>query len=257
LNLPCNLKEVGIDCYERQAAEVRKAAPRTIYAELIEVRSPVKLPRELQERQPRYLARYWFFYYFDDWQWSLNQRTFTQAHEGDWEGITIGLDAKLNGLWAAYNQHCSGTWRKWEDVPKPSQNHGVVYVGLGSHASYYTRDPRPTYPLQCVLKLSSESYVGQVIHRLKGLVEERSGVVDTTGNSDELGPQHVASGAAQLVDLASIRDDWKKFDGVWGEDQYLYLGHRPGILNAGLKTSPQTPSFGSARVSDFWHDRWT
>ena len=182
---------------------------------------------------------------------------FTQAHEGDWEGITIGLDTKGDALWAAYNQHCSGTWRKWENVDRPEEDHPVVYVGLGSHASYFTAEPRPTFPLQCVHKLSSKRVVGRVVRKMKGLVEEKAGIVDVTGNLDELGPREVANGAARFRDLRDVHADWKTFDGIWGEDQYLYFGSRPRHLNAGLKTSPKTPTFGSATLSDFWHDRWT
>jgi hypothetical protein len=256
LNLPCRLRD-GIDCYVGQVAEIRRAAPRTIYTELLPVRSPIPLPAGLKDRQPAYLARYWFFYYFDDWQWHSRGHKFTQAHEGDWEGITIGLDADGDALWAAYNQHCSGTWLKWEDVHAAMGDHALAYVGLGSHATYFRPDPRPTYPIQCIRKLSSTSFVHRIVRKFKGLVEEKARVVDATGTFNKLGPQEVARGTAKLVDLRGVKADWKTFDGIWGEDQYLYLGPRPGPLNAGLKTSPHTPKFGSADFAAFWHDRWT
>lgn len=75
-----------------------------------------------------FIVQYWFFYAF-------NPGTINQ-HEGDWEMIEIFLDLAETPLYAAYAQHFSGEIASWNDVEK-IDTHPIVYVGLGSHASYY------------------------------------------------------------------------------------------------------------------------
>ena len=72
--------------------------------------------------------QYWVFYYFG-------------GHEGDWEMIQLRLDAQVRPLYADYAQHHVGSECAWERVPKvpvgPNRNRPVVFVGNGSHASYF------------------------------------------------------------------------------------------------------------------------
>lgn len=101
---------------------------------------------------------YWFFYYYDAWNlWSLHQ-----THEGDWEHITVFLRRKAhNGPEAALPVGVQYAWHKdsstiaWPETERcsdpctlptspapapPSQEHPLVFVGLGSHASYPFQD---------------------------------------------------------------------------------------------------------------------
>jgi hypothetical protein len=254
LNLRCDLPQRGARCYRGRAETIRRTVKPTVYGELIRVVTPLDF-KPPADAPTAYVARYWFFYYFDDWRWQWRHHSFTQAHEGDWEGISIGLDSKGAALWAAYNQHCEGTWRDWPHVtrqPRTGSN-PIVYVGLGSHASYFTTEPRPTYPVLCMAKYSSKGTVGPFIRRLKGLVERRTKIVDATGTANEIAPTFSGTGPARLVDLADVTADWKSFAGIWGEGQFVYFGDTPG-LTAKRGESPTTPHFGSVERKDFWHD---
>lgn len=83
---------------------------------------------------------YWFFYGF-------NNRSLDK-HEGDWEKITVQLDANNRAIEVAYYQHfCdpfdpstdygSFTWTEMEDNGYLSGGtHPIVYSAKGAHASY-------------------------------------------------------------------------------------------------------------------------
>lgn len=85
--------------------------------------------------------QYWFFYPFNNWRSGFYG---ANDHEADWEMISIFLyeqDGEILPEWIAYASHeFSGDdiRRRWDDpeVFKVGE-HPVVYVGAGSHASYY------------------------------------------------------------------------------------------------------------------------
>ncbi len=66
-------------------------------------------------------------------------------HEGDWERITVYLDASDPGgtppAAVAFYRHSTNTFRAWDDVEKDASTHPVVYSAIGSHASL----PSPGY----------------------------------------------------------------------------------------------------------------
>jgi hypothetical protein len=75
--------------------------------------------------------QYWFYYYYNDFAFLGMGR-----HEGDWEGVQIGLDSSNRPDQVTFNEHerratcAAGAYRSLASgAPK-------VYVGLGSHASY-------------------------------------------------------------------------------------------------------------------------
>jgi hypothetical protein len=75
--------------------------------------------------------QYWFYYYDNSW---INH------HEGDWEMIQVVLDSNEDPLHAAYAQHDHGSRRRWNDIDTieiEDEEHPVVYVARGSHASYF------------------------------------------------------------------------------------------------------------------------
>jgi hypothetical protein len=73
--------------------------------------------------------QYWFFYAYNDFIAAFN-------HEGDWEHITVQLDANHNptGVW--YSQHHTQVWRDYYQVTWYGGTHPQVWVADGSHASY-------------------------------------------------------------------------------------------------------------------------
>jgi hypothetical protein len=105
------------------------------------------------ERQPTYYGRvvresgwivlqYWFFYPFNNWRSAFFG---ANDHEADWEMCCLYLSAAETGTicpeWIAYASHDyqgDDLRRHWldPDVQKLG-DHPVVYVGAGSHASYF------------------------------------------------------------------------------------------------------------------------
>lgn len=88
------------------------------------------------------VLQYWFFYPYNNWRsgfFGVND------HEADWEQICVylytGADDELQPAWVAYASHDfagDDLRRHWDDPElKAIGDHPVVYVGAGSHASYY------------------------------------------------------------------------------------------------------------------------
>lgn len=103
--------------------------------------------------------QYWFFYFFNDYQLAWGAGT----HEGDWEMIQLKLDGaedegEAKPAQAVYAQHNFCEVRTWDGMtklaeekreegvrPTPGDEHRpLVYVGRGSHASFFTPGYHPT-----------------------------------------------------------------------------------------------------------------
>ena len=89
-----------------------------------------------------FILQYWYFYPFNNWRTGFYG---ANDHEADWEMVNIYCyeepDGDIRPAWVGYASHdFSGDdlRRHWEDpeVGKVGQ-HPVVYVGGGSHASYF------------------------------------------------------------------------------------------------------------------------
>jgi hypothetical protein len=95
-------------------------------------------------RQDGWLVlQYWLFYPFNDWRSGFFG---ANDHEADWEKVFVFLseseDGEVSPEWVAYAAHNyagDNLRRRWDDpeVEKVGE-HPVIYVGAGSHASYYT-----------------------------------------------------------------------------------------------------------------------
>src|SRR5215207_5349712 len=88
------------------------------------------------------VLQYWLFYPFNDWRSGFFG---ANDHEADWEKVFIYLseskDGEISPEWVAYAAHNytgDDLRRRWDDpeVEKMGE-HPVIYVGAGSHASYY------------------------------------------------------------------------------------------------------------------------
>jgi hypothetical protein len=206
-NLPCALT-AGARCYERAAPTLSDWSHPTIYGRVLEVPAGTPLPAGI--RVPaRYLVRYWLFYSFDDWR-SRGERLW-QAHEGDWENVSIALDADLKPIFAAYSQHCSGTIRAWSKVKRVG-THPVDYVALGSHANYFDQTSSATQFLRCVYKNVAKAERSKA-RRLVSAVQ--SGITDRTGTAHKLEPGAQEQPSPQLVDLDGGLPLWGRFPGRW------------------------------------------
>lgn len=85
----------------------------------------------------RLVLQYWFYYVYNDW----NDR-----HESDWEMVQVELPARtieeafdVQPLRTAYAQHEGAELSTWTDgsLRVVDGTHPLVFVGVGSHASYY------------------------------------------------------------------------------------------------------------------------
>ena len=88
------------------------------------------------------VLQYFLFYPFNDWRSGFFG---ANDHEADWEKVFVYLSEAEEGdvrpewvAYAAHNYSGDNLRRRWDDpeVEKVGE-HPVVYVGAGSHASYY------------------------------------------------------------------------------------------------------------------------
>lgn len=77
-----------------------------------------------------YVIQYWFFYYFNSHPGG--------DHEGDWEMIQIFLDPDFYPLTATFAHHNEAERCDWIHVQRTEGTRPIVYVALGSHASYFS-----------------------------------------------------------------------------------------------------------------------
>ena len=185
------------------------------------------------------VLQYWFFY--DDNFWSLQyppSEFAWQAHEGDWEVVTVVLDDQQQPLRAAYSQHCTGEQRPWGTVQKQGGTHPVVYVATGSHANLFA----PSFP-PLLHPIDLDCYPSQIraILQVNGItpfdflipVQNRI-----------LGP-----GTTEIERIHDYSPRWLRFPGTWGEAQFIRIPPPvgPGVVQFG--TSPTGP-----QDHDVWVD---
>jgi hypothetical protein len=244
-NLPCAITG-GARCYERAAPTLSDWARPTIYGRVLNVPAGTSSPAGVTG-SARYLVRYWLFYSFDDWRSSGNR--LWQAHEGDWENVSVGLDDDRNPIFAAYSQHCSGTVRAWSKV-KRVQTHPIDYVALGSHANYFTPTSSPTQVLRCVYRNVARAEQSKA-RRLVSLVQR--GITDRTGTAHKIDPT-AHQPTPELVELDTPLPVWARFPGRWSEGEFLWVGRTPTRftrVRSGL--GPATPGWNATSIPALWH----
>ncbi len=245
LNLPCPLHS-GAACYSRMAVRAGQWQRPVVYGRVVAVPAG-QPPAPGFAAPPKLLVRYWLFYEFDDYH-TLHKRLW-QAHEADWESISVAIGADGKPQFAAYSQHCSGTVRPWTTVEKRSATHPVAYVALGSHANYFTNAPSSTRFTECLKSGTG----GATVTRIAQLAQEK--IVDRTGTAHPLGP----AGLPGLTPLAIVPLDpatvsWARFPGRWSEGQLLWLGITPRPLTSVSQGyGPSTPHWASTSIPALWH----
>jgi hypothetical protein len=88
------------------------------------------------------VLQYWFFYAYNNWRSAFYG---VNDHEADWEQICIYVyqdgQERIHPAWVAYAAHYfegSDLRRRWDDPALEKEgDHPIVYVGAGSHASYF------------------------------------------------------------------------------------------------------------------------
>lgn len=179
------------------------------------------------------VLQYWYFYDDDFWSLQYPPSNFAwQAHEGDWEVVTVVLDEEQHPLQAAYSQHCTGEKRAWAAVQKQAGTHPVVYVATGSHANLFAPGTHPI-ALSCYPPAIRAILQQNGITPLDFLVQQ----------GRMLGP-----GTTAIERINDNAPRWLRFPGTWGEAQYIRIPPPVG---------PGTAPFGTSPVGPQDHDVWT
>lgn len=167
----------------------------------------------------RIALQYWLFHAFDIWSPLVPQSPdYWKAHEGDWEAVTVLLDAAGRPLEVGTSRHCGGARRAWAKVEKRGVR-PVVYSALGSHALYfrpgrYLQEER-CWPRHAVLIF--EAY--------------KVPIADHAGKGRALSPR--------VVPVTRTSPAWMGFRGRFGEAQYLHFPQATFSSGAG----PDGPAF--------------
>ena len=171
----------------------------------------------------RIALQYWLWYPWNAYSPTSPPGELWQVHEGDWESVSVILDARGRPLLAGYSQHSEGQRREWARVQR--QGHRPrVFVALGSHANYFAPgthrfDPRVVEPV-----LIS-------VIRQQGLAP-----VDRTGSGRVLRPR--------LVRVSATTPSWMAFAGAWGEGAYI-------------RVPPSDPvRYGNGPPGPAFHEQW-
>ncbi len=185
------LGPTAVDCYVPLAG-----GPPTVYG-------------AVHRRPGRIVVQYWFFEPFNLWSPVVPPAANAwQAHEGDWEHVAVVLDGSGRAIQAGYAQHCGGVRVPWQKAPKQRGTaRPIVYVGLGSHASYTRPGVHPTDP-RC---WRDPKVIVPIFTALGYRLIDHAG-----GGRRITGPR--------LVRLSATSPEWAAFAGTWGEDQVVRLG---------------------------------
>lgn len=185
-------------------------------------------------RAGRIVLEYWYFYTYNFWSLLYPPSGFAwQAHEGDWEVVTVILDEEQSPVEVAYSQHCTGERRAWADVQKQGGTHPVAYVAAGSHANLFAPGVHPI-SLACYPPSIRQILQQNGITPLDFLVLP----------APALGP---GTTGIQLIHDNSPR--WLRFPGTWGEAQYVRIPPPIGPGTVPFGTSPEGP-----QTHDVWID---
>jgi hypothetical protein len=167
--------------------------------------------------------QYWLFHAFDLWSPLVPQSPdYWKLHEGDWEAVTVLLDAVGRPVEVGASRHCGGARRAWAKVERRGTR-PVVYSALGSHALYF-RPGRLAQEKRCWPKEALAVFDAYKV-----------AVVD-----------HAASGRAvspRVLTVSATSPAWMRFRGTFGESQYLHFPQATFAFGAG----PRGPAF---------HDLW-
>lgn len=171
----------------------------------------------------RIALQYWLFHAFDLWSPFVPQSPdYWKAHEGDWEAVTVLLDAGGRPVEVGTSRHCGGARRAWAKVERRGAR-PVVYSALGSHALYF-RPGRYAQERRCWPKEALAVFEAYGV-----------AVVDHAARGRALAPR--------VVPVTRSSPAWMRFTGSFGESQYLHFPQATFAYGAG----PRGPAF---------HDLW-
>jgi hypothetical protein len=117
---------------------------RVLYGRFMEKEERFRYHGHVVRQDGWIVLQYWLFYAFNDWRSNFSG---ANDHEADWEKVFVYLSESESGEvrpeWAAYAAHeetGDDLRRRWDDPElEKVEEHPVVYVCAGSHASRYSR----------------------------------------------------------------------------------------------------------------------
>ncbi len=181
-------------------------------------------------RSGKIILQYWLWYPVNLYSPTVPAGPFWINHEGDWEAVTVVLDAKERPQLVGLSSHCGGQRRAWRDAPKRGSR-PVVYVAKGSHANYFTMgDQRVSASAEPLLRRCFGAEF-LAIYKAYGVP-----LVDHTGAGRVVRPS--------VVPVTVSQPEWMRFRGTWGEDRYIGFPNVEPFRNG---ASPVGPAF---------HDQW-
>ena len=207
-NRHCSARDglAALDCYD--AADAAHAAAPVVYG------------ATFRARDGRIALQYWLFYAYNLWSPTVPQTPdFWQAHEGDWEAVTVLLDAKGRPKSLGLSRHCGGATRAWTKAERRGSR-PVVYVALGSHANYF-QPGRRAHDRRCWPK-----------EALAVFRAYNRPLYDFAARGSTVAPQ--------VVRVTATAPAWTAFPGRFGETQYVHFpNNEPFAFGAG----PRGPAF--------------
>jgi len=206
-----NVRENYARPYQTRRDQSGNPFPRTIYARVV----------SRPDGNENSFIQYWLYYAANDHA--------EMFHEGDWEVVQIDLDGNLKPYRVNYSQHGYGQWRNWEGPGSVEKSDAlpdqpVVYVGVGSHANYFTANAKHA------IKWDDRSipYVWDDASG-SGSVLNNPDVNDSIVTQVKIVPE-----TDQVVSGSEF--EWLKYRGQWGEYTNANVevplrGDLPGLRN--------------------------
>lgn len=217
--LPAGGADLRLDQRACAASEGPAATPCYVSSQAMHASTPVVYGAALR-RGARIELQYWVWYPWDVYSPTVSPGELWQVHEGDWETVSVVVDASGRPLVVGYSEHGKGVRRTWGSARRQG-THPISYVALGSHANYPTSGTHPFDP--------------RVVDTLFISIIRQNGQVPA---------DHTARGRVvrpRLVPVSASSPPWMAFAGGWGEDGYLRVpGGEPQSYSA---TGPKGPAF--------------
>ncbi len=201
------------------------------------------------------VLQYWFFYCYNNWRSGYQG---VNDHEADWENINIYLYPEGDRWipeWVAYASHDyygDDLRRRWDDRRELTlwEGHPVIYVGAGSHASYFRKGE-----YQSEVNLRIPRWIKLIVNGWRTFWTEFLGqeigdpfripFVDyARGDGLVIGPGQARTWTRELIDHDT---PWvSQYRGLWG----LYA--RDPISGENAPAGPMYNRDGTPRVA--WYD---
>jgi hypothetical protein len=203
LDHPCSAAPgvVSIACYA--ASEAARRPPSVVYT-------------AVRPAGNRIALQYWYWYSYNFWD-GVQPPTddVWQAHEGDWEAVTVVLTRSGSPVFVGVSEHSCGKRRAWRAVPRWRGTHPVVHVALGSHANSFHARPWP-------IDLRPQCYDPTGAALLRAALPA---VLDFMGDGRRFGPPGAGT-TTRIVRVTATSPAWMAYPGWWGEANLFHVGGR-------------------------------